>query len=210
LKERAPAFKSILLSNIITALKDIGSKTKDLGETQNYKIGRWIQTLDDSVEWNNEILEKVKELWKDEEIQKTWKEIRGNVIIQLEYLMDNLDRFVQPDYVPDINDILRARHRTTGEHTHTFEDNDYLWKLIDVGGQYSERSKWNDFFSSNIPNAIIFFLALDEFNVPNYENSKDEYKTKYQLAESVFTSVMCGEGAVNDYRLCRILFFKQN
>lgn len=32
----------------------------------------------------------------------------------LEYMMANIDRFAEPDYVPSNEDVLHARQRTTG------------------------------------------------------------------------------------------------
>jgi len=208
--ERAQSYRGILLANVINVLKDIGSKTKDLEEGENYKRSRWIQSLDESqVEWDEELVVKTKALWNDAGFQTTWLEIKDNVIIQMEYLMENLDRFVQPDFVPSNEDILRARHRTTGESISTFEDPKHIWNLNDVGGQFSERKKWESFFIDNLPHAIIFFLALDEFNVPNTElKTQENSKTKFELALQVYQEIMC-DGPVVDYKLCRIIFLNK-
>jgi len=208
--ERARSYKAILLANIITVLKDIGTKAKDLEDTENYKKSRWIQSLDETqIEWDDDLLEKTKSLWNDEGIQKTWLEIKDYVIIQMEYLMENLDQFMQPDYVPSNDDILRARQRTTGESTSTFEDPKRIWNLIDVGGQFSERSKWEGFFNTNRPNAIIFFLALDEYNVPNTEIKTGHLKTKLELSFHIFEQIMCSEGPVLENNICRIVFLNK-
>jgi len=208
--ERAQGYRGVLLTNILIGLKDIGSKTKDLEKGELYKKSRWIQDLDESqVEWDNDLVETTKALWNDTGYQDTWKEIKDNVIIQMEYLMENIDRYIQPDFVPSNEDILRARHRTTGESISTFEDAKHIWNLIDVGGQYSERQKWEGFFSEHLPNAIIFFLAIDEYNVPNTELKTEDLKTKFELSLDVFRQIMCGDGPVADYKICRIVFLNK-
>jgi len=208
--ERAQGYRSVLLTNILIGLKDIGSKTKDLESGDLYKKSRWIQDLDESlVEWDDDLVDTTKRLWNDTGYQNTWKEIKDNVIIQMEYLMENIDRFVQPDFVPSNEDILRARHRTTGESISTFEDAKHIWNLIDVGGQFSERQKWEDFFNEHRPHAIIFFLAIDEYNVPNTELKTDYLKTKFELSLDVFRKNMCGGGPVADHKLCRIVFLNK-
>jgi len=80
--------------------------------------------------------------------------------------------------------------------------------LIDVGGQFSERQKWESFFEDHLPNAIIFFLAIDEYNVPNTELKTDYLKTKFELSLDVFRKYMCGN-EVAGYKLCRIVFLNK-
>jgi len=209
-RERAQSYKTILLANVLIGLKAIASKARELEESENYKKSRWIQSLDETqIEWDAELVAKIKSLWSDEGIQTTWEEVKDTVIIQMEYLMENLDGFVQPDFVPTNADILRARQRTTGASITRFEDPKTIWNLIDVGGQYSERTKWEGFFTENLPHAVIFFLALDEFNVPNAEVKTDNIKTKFELALQVFKDTMCSEGPVLDYELCRIVFLNK-
>jgi len=209
-EERAKSYTSILLTNILLGLKAIATEVKDLEDTENYKISRWVQTLDENqAQWNEELIGKVKALWGDPGILKTWKDIKDGVIIQLDYLMDNLDRFVSPGFIPTNDDILRARQRTTGELLSTFEDQKYQWNLIDVGGQFAERVKWAKIFESPTPQAIIFFLAIDEYNVPNTELKTEHYKTKLELALSVFKDYLCDAGPVLEKKLCRIVFLNK-
>lgn len=47
-----------------------------------------------------------------------------------------------PDWIPDQQDVLRSRVKTTGITETTFKVGDLTYKLFDVGGQRSERKKW--------------------------------------------------------------------
>ena len=94
-----------------------------------------------------------------------------------DYFFENLDRIMQPDYLPSDTDILHCRTRTSGicgmltlyiRYLWTFFKFDLLefefqveeacFKMIDVGGQRSERRKWIHCFQN--VTAIIFFVAL--------------------------------------------------
>jgi GTPase SAR1 family protein len=208
--EIAKTYRGVLLTNILLGLKAIGSEKQDLESTENYKKSRWILSLDENnVDgWNDEIINRIKALWLDVGVHETWEAIKDTTLIQLDYLMDNLDRYLQPDFIPSYEDILRARQRSTGVSTYTIEEERTTWQLTDVGGQYSERSKWGNFFNEKNPNVIIFFLALDEYNIQNTE-LKTEHKTKFDLALSVFTEILCGDGPVVDHKLFRIVFLNK-
>jgi len=201
---QADNYKKILLNNFLTGMKQLAEAAENISQ-ENRKKARYLLGLDTEIEWNDELIEKMKTLWADEAIQKMWNARKETIMIQLDYLVENCDRFMQPDFVPTNDDILRARQRSTGETTWNFEDNHHLWNLLDVGGQLSERSKWEAIFKNEV-HAVLFFLAIDEFDTPNPEPSKAT--TKFALAMSVFEEIMNSE-AINKYKLGRIVFLNK-
>lgn len=74
------------------------------------------------------------------------------------YFFDNIDRFVQPDYTPTIDDVLRVRVRSTGIEEAMFVFDKMIFKVMDVGGQRSERRKWIHCFES--VTAVLYTAAL--------------------------------------------------
>lgn len=54
-----------------------------------------------------------------------------------DYVMDNLDRYAQPDFIPNAEDVLRCRARTTGIHEIEFDIESLHFRMVDVGGQRS-------------------------------------------------------------------------
>jgi len=208
--ETAKTYRGILLTNILLGLKAIGAQKQDLDNTENYKKSRWVSTFDENAPWDDELIGRIKALWADEGIHETWNEIKDTTLIQLDYLMNNFERYIDPNFVPNDEDILRARQRTTGGDIYTFEEEKTIWELTDVGGQYSERTKWSNYFpEEKIPHAIIFFLAIDEYNIPNTELKTDQYHTKFELSLSVFRDMLCSPGPVLDHEICRIVFLNK-
>jgi len=202
--------KEILLQNILIGIQELVKQAEKLEypvEGENRKHCRFFTQLRViETDWNEKIGEKVKVLWNDSAIQKTWKAAPGYQLqmVHLDYLMDNLDRISKPDYIPSNEDMLRARQRTTGEQTTSFIIEKNGWDLIDVGGQKPERVKWESIITSKESvNAIIFFAALDEFNMISAEEPN---KTKMEVSMQVFQDVLNSE-AVRERPYITLLLF---
>lgn len=106
----------------------------------------------------------IAKLWKDEGIQKAFQ--RRNefqLSDSTQYFLDDLSkRIALPGYVPDLQDVLRAREATTGIHEFTFVLENAVFRMLDVGGQRSERRKWIHCFESIT--SIIFIVASSEYD----------------------------------------------
>eukprot|EP01087_Luapelamoeba_hula_P010039 TRINITY_DN2634_c0_g2_i1.p1 TRINITY_DN2634_c0_g2~~TRINITY_DN2634_c0_g2_i1.p1 ORF type:complete len:118 (+),score=8.85 TRINITY_DN2634_c0_g2_i1:179-532(+) len=75
---------------------------------------------------------------------------------------DSIPRLKAPDYMPTVQDALRVRLRTTGIDEALFKFEDINFRMVDVGGQRSERRKWIHCFQG--VTAIIFCVALSEYD----------------------------------------------
>lgn len=53
-----------------------------------------------------------------------------------------MPRVGAPGYIPSDQDILRTRVRSTGIVEHAFDVRGQKLRVLDVGGQRSERKKW--------------------------------------------------------------------
>merc|ERR1711991_1235331 len=84
------------------------------------------------------------------------------------YVMDNLDRIAAAGFVPSQQDVLRCRARTTGIHETEFDVNELHFRMVDVGGQRSERKKWAHCFQD--VTAIMFCVAMNEYDMKLYED----------------------------------------
>lgn len=76
--------------------------------------------------------------------------------------MNNIDRISADGYVPNNRDILRSRLRTTGVHESMFDLGRWTYRMIDVGGQRSERKKWIHCFQN--VNCLLFLVAISGYD----------------------------------------------
>jgi len=75
---------------------------------------------------------------------------------------DSLDRIFAPGWLPDNQDMLQARLRTTGITETLFELGQMNFRMMDVGGQRSERKKWIHCFEG--VQCLLFMVALSGYD----------------------------------------------
>nr|XP_046196891.1 guanine nucleotide-binding protein subunit alpha-12-like [Oncorhynchus gorbuscha] len=80
----------------------------------------------------------------------------------VKYFLDNLDRIGQPNYIPSRQDILFARKATKGIVEHDFIIKKIPFKMVDVGGQRSQRQKWFQCFDGIT--SILFMVSSSEYD----------------------------------------------
>ncbi|KAK2672211.1 Fungal G-protein, alpha subunit [Fusarium oxysporum f. sp. vasinfectum] len=97
---------------------------------------------------------------------------------------DNIARIAAPDYMPNDQDVLRSRVKTTGITETTFIIGDLTYRMFDVGGQRSERKKWIHCFEN--VTTILFLVAISEYDQLLFE---DETVNRMQEALTLFDSI---------------------
>ncbi|XP_070793832.1 guanine nucleotide-binding protein subunit alpha-13 isoform X1 [Pituophis catenifer annectens] len=108
-------------------------------------------------------LPTVRALWADSGIQHAYDRRREFQLGEsIKYFLDNLDKLGDPDYLPSQQDILLARRPTKGIHEYDFEIKNVPFKMVDVGGQRSERKRWFECFDS--VTSILFLVSSSEFD----------------------------------------------
>ena len=97
---------------------------------------------------------------------------------------DNIARIAQHDYMPNDQDVLRSRVKTTGITETTFIIGELTYRMFDVGGQRSERKKWIHCFEN--VTTILFLVAISEYDQLLFE---DETVNRMQEALTLFDSI---------------------
>ena len=92
--------------------------------------------------------------------------------------MNELDRISETGYVPTVDDILRARVRTSGIVEESYKIDGVEFVMYDVGGQRNERKKWIHCFDA--VTAVIFVAAISEYDQFLYEDDQ-----MYRMDEAV-------------------------
>lgn len=129
-------------------------------------------------------VQAIKQLWLDPGIQECYDRRREYQLSDsAKYYLTDIDRIALPSYVPTQQDVLRVRVPTTGIIEYPFDLENIIFRMVDVGGQRSERRKWIHCFES--VTSIIFLVALSEYdqvlaecdNENRMEESKALFKT---------------------------------
>ncbi|XP_020558389.1 guanine nucleotide-binding protein G(q) subunit alpha isoform X1 [Oryzias latipes] len=93
-----------------------------------------------------------------------------------------LDRIADPSYLPTQQDVLRVRIPTTGIIEYPFDLQSIIFRMVDVGGQRSERRKWIHCFEN--VTSIMFLVALSEYDQvlveSDNENRMEESKALFR------------------------------
>jgi len=127
----------------------------------------------------------IRSLWSDTGVQDCFSRSREYQLNDsAKYYFDSIDRIAQPDYLPNDQDVLRSRVKTTGITETTFLIGELTYRMFDVGGQRSERKKWIHCFEN--VTAIVFLVAISEYDQLLLE---DETVNRMQEALTLFDSI---------------------
>ncbi|KAL8177862.1 UNVERIFIED_CONTAM: Guanine nucleotide-binding protein subunit alpha-15 [Gekko kuhli] len=114
----------------------------------------------------------LESLWKDTGIQACYQRRREYHLLDSTcYFLSNLDRIGAAGYIPSAQDILRTRVPTTGINEYCFLVQKVTLRIVDVGGQKSERRKWIHCFENVI--ALIYLASLSEYDQYLEENARE-------------------------------------
>jgi len=175
-QEELIAYKDSIANNILTAIRTLIHQTVKFGYQFLPENAPRVQRISDiprdqQPDITRSIGEDVMGLWKDPSILKSFlRSSEYQLNDSTQYYMENLERISSPGYIPTEQDVLRSRVKTAGVLETTFEVEDIVFKLVDVGGQRSERRKWIHCFED--VTAIIFCVALSEYDQTLYEHNE--------------------------------------
>ncbi|KAM6362982.1 guanine nucleotide-binding protein subunit alpha-14 [Pluvialis apricaria] len=189
-EEDRKGFTKLVYQNIFTAMQAMirAMDTLKIQYTsrENKESAQMIKEVEvDKVTMlGREQVEAIKNLWEDPGIQECYDRRREfQLSDSAKYYFTDLDRIAMPSFVPTQQDILRVRVPTTGITEYPFDLENIIFRMVDVGGQRSERRKWIHCFES--VTSIIFLVALSEYdqvlaecdNENRMEESKALFKT---------------------------------
>nr|CAH7748670.1 unnamed protein product [Callosobruchus chinensis]CAH7754063.1 unnamed protein product [Callosobruchus chinensis] len=131
-------------------------------------------------------VEAIKDLWGDSGIQECYDRRREYQLTDsAKYYLSDLERIRAADYLPTEQDILRARAPTTGIIEYPFDLDSIIFRMVDVGGQRSERRKWIHCFEN--VTSIIFLVALSEYDQILFES---ENENRMEESKALFKTII--------------------
>jgi len=167
-------------TNIITSMKILVEQTvtysfqDDVLAKESFEL---VKRLDDSASIDMVVGGAISELWNDPGIQKTWSHRNEFQIVEsVMYYFNRINIIKQPTYVPDKDDVLYSRVRTSGIITESYVIDGITFEMYDVGGQRNERKKWIHCFES--VTAVIFVIALSEYDQGLFEDASANRMTE--------------------------------
>eukprot|EP01118_Nematostelium_gracile_P017214 TRINITY_DN728_c0_g1_i1.p1 TRINITY_DN728_c0_g1~~TRINITY_DN728_c0_g1_i1.p1 ORF type:complete len:356 (-),score=73.00 TRINITY_DN728_c0_g1_i1:85-1122(-) len=188
-------YKSIIYNNMITSMKSLLVANRDLGiglEPELSESANAIKNCENQAELRS-VVPHIRALWQSPSIQKTYaRQDEFQLYDSAGYYFDNLDRIAAEKYIPDEQDVLRARSKTAGIIETVFEIDAIRFRMVDVGGQRSERKKWMHCFEE--VTAILFCVAVSEYNLKLYE---DDTTNRMQESLKIFHEIANSKWLVN-------------
>jgi len=183
--EELQSYKYIVYGNCVSQMKVLIAALQKFeipleNPANQSRVDRLLKIPAGGDSWSKELAEDIKHLWLDTGIKGAFDKRDDTVHVNdsASYFFDNIDRFMVSNYVPTPDDVLRARVRSTGIEEAEFTVEDVSFRMIDVGGQRSERRKWIHCFEGIT--AVIFCASLSE-----YDQKLREDDTQNRMTESL-------------------------
>ncbi|XP_076121038.1 guanine nucleotide-binding protein subunit alpha-12a [Alosa pseudoharengus] len=166
-------FRDTIFENIIKGMRVLVDARDKLGVTwqnsENEKHGMFVMAFENKAGLPVEpctfqlYAPALQALWGDTGIQEAYgRRSEFQLSESVKYFLDNLDRIGELSYVPSRQDILLARKATKGIVEHDFVIKKIPFKMVDVGGQRSQRQKWFQCFDGIT--SILFMVSSSEYD----------------------------------------------
>ncbi|KAJ8402033.1 hypothetical protein AAFF_G00372680 [Aldrovandia affinis] len=133
-------------------------------------------------------MDAIRRVWSDHGIQQCYARRREyHLSDSTKYYLSALDRIDSRSYIPTVEDILRVRVPTSGIIEYPFDLDNVIFRMVDVGGQRSERRKWIHSFEK--VTSIIFLVALSEYDQVLIESDSENRMVESRaLFRTILTS----------------------
>lgn len=172
LDEESRKLRVHMISNIASGLADVvqyASQQQPPGFSRA-KYGTLFSILeaDPPVELKLDTgtIQMISDLWEEPLFQEIVNDGVLSCTDTLRYLLAKIDQLAAEDYTPDHADVARTRRITSGVHetffTRELGRKQTQFRVVDVGGQRSERRKWLSCFET--VDLVCFFVSLAEYN----------------------------------------------
>ncbi|XP_076764430.1 G protein alpha q subunit isoform X6 [Xylocopa sonorina] len=185
-------FIKLVYQNIFMAMQSMiramGLLRIQYADSSNIEKAELVQSVDFETvtTFESPYVEAIKDLWADSGIQECYDRRREYQLTDsAKYYLMEIDRVAAPNYLPTEQDILRVRVPTTGIIEYPFDLEEIRFRMVDVGGQRSERRKWIHCFEN--VTSIIFLVALSEYDQILFES---ENENRMEESKALFKTII--------------------
>nr|XP_055234578.1 guanine nucleotide-binding protein subunit alpha-11 [Gorilla gorilla gorilla] len=188
-EEDKRGFTKLVYQNIFTAMQAMIRAMETLKILYKYEQNKANALLIREVDvekvttFEHQYVSAIKTLWEDPGIQECYDRTREYQLSDsAKYYLTDVDRIATLGYLPTQQDVLRVRVPTTGIIEYPFDLENIIFRMVDVGGQRSERRKWIHCFEN--VTSIMFLVALSEYDQvlveSDNENRMEESKALFR------------------------------
>ncbi|XP_063551600.1 guanine nucleotide-binding protein subunit alpha-11 [Gorilla gorilla gorilla] len=188
-EEDKRGFTKLVYQNIFTAMQAMIRAMETLKILYKYEQNKANALLIREVDvekvttFEHQYVSAIKTLWEDPGIQECYDRRREYQLSDsAKYYLTDVDRIATLGYLPTQQDVLRVRVPTTGIIEYPFDLENIIFRMVDVGGQRSERRKWIHCFEN--VTSIMFLVALSEYDQvlveSDNENRMEESKALFR------------------------------
>ncbi|VDM42360.1 unnamed protein product [Toxocara canis] len=110
---------------------------------------------------STEVASALRTLADDVTLRDCLRKSQSFMALSVRFFLDNIDRFVANDYVPDDRDILNSYAATVGTDYATYKTPLAFVHITDIGGSEFYRRKWDNFYTN--VSLLIFVVDLAKF-----------------------------------------------
>ncbi|KAJ3425792.1 guanine nucleotide-binding protein subunit alpha [Anaeramoeba flamelloides] len=166
-------YRNVIRNNLLSHAKILVNACRNLDiplESSNEEIAEEIIEIPEVKNGKIEVeqYEMIQALWSDSALKHAY-ERRSEFQLPdtADYYLDDVERIMDDEFTPNTRDILNCRIPTSGVRLLNFNIDGIPWRVVDVGGQRSERRKWIHQFDN--VTTLIYVVAVSEYNQKLYE-----------------------------------------
>ncbi|KAF0290234.1 Guanine nucleotide-binding protein G(q) subunit alpha [Amphibalanus amphitrite] len=185
-------FTKLVYQNIFMAMQSMINAMEKLKieykQPENKERAAFVESVDHETitKFEEPYVSSIRELWKDAGVQRCYERRNEYQLTDsTKYYLTDLDRIAGRDYLPTQQDILRVRAPTTGIVEYPFDLDSIIFRMVDVGGQRSERRKWIHCFEN--VTSIIFLVALSEYDQILFESDNEN---RMEESKALFRTII--------------------
>jgi len=192
--EERSQYPPIIHNNVVTSLQTLIKFSSSYGQPiQCVEAMEYVREMDPEGAINRGNEKYFSALVADPGIQATAQHrSKFQLLDSANHFFGKISQIAAEGYVPDDQDILWTRTRTTGIVEHAFSVDGSKFKVFDVGGQRNERKKWIHCFEGVM--AVLFVGVLSEYDLVLYE---DDSMNRLVETLSIFDDICNSKWFVN-------------
>lgn len=191
------AYRSVIHNNSLDAMTQLLLAGRNMNLHHDFSVEEDINRFED---YKKKLLDRedlvipvvigrcIDRIWTSPSMQRCYEyRFTYQLLDSCKYFLDNIIRLTEDFYIPSAQDIIQCRLRTTSINEIQFKYKQLEFKMVDVGGQRSERRKWIHCFDN--VDMVLFIAAMSDYDQSDPEDSRfNRMKQSYEIFKAIVRS----------------------